>query len=427
MRTRLVRPKGSRPLLEALEDQILYSADALGGLDAVLIPNNDETVLEASLLPTTGDAEDTSAQQMQVAVTHEVIFVDTDTDDYQQLVDDLTNNSGEYRQFDVFILDNTRDGVEQISEVLAGYSNLDAVHIFSHGGDGSIDLGNSRLDSDALNASAAEIGGWASAFSETGDFLIYGCNLAASADGQSFVDSLASITGADVAASDDLTGSASLGGDWDLEYHHGNIESAVALSAEAQQNWTHVLDVTVDATSTGTTEGTSLNISHTTTSASDRLMLVGVSMEEDSESVSSVTYNGQNLTFVGAEGTGGARVEIWSMIAPDSGTHNVVVNLTGSGNDATTVGVTTFEGVDQSTPLGAFVGTSGAGTSGSTTISSAAGDLVFGVVHVDDNINLNLVPDAGQTERWDVHIDDGNGGRQYHNGCCLGRPGLVVG
>ena len=47
MSNRVKRQKGSRPLFEALEDRVLYSADALGGLDAILLTNRDETVLEA--------------------------------------------------------------------------------------------------------------------------------------------------------------------------------------------------------------------------------------------------------------------------------------------------------------------------------------------------------------------------------------------
>ena len=41
---------------------------------------------------------------------------------------------------------------------------------------------------------------------------------------------LAELTGADVAASDDLTGHASLGGDWELESHIGLINTEVFAS-----------------------------------------------------------------------------------------------------------------------------------------------------------------------------------------------------
>ena len=48
------------------------------------------------------------------------------------------------------------------------------------------------------------------------------------------VTNQAALTGADVAASDDLTGSAARGGDWLLEQHTGQIEAAVA--ADARRN-----------------------------------------------------------------------------------------------------------------------------------------------------------------------------------------------
>ena len=41
-----------------------------------------------------------------------------------------------------------------------------------------------------------------------------------------------------------------------------------------QQNWGHLLNVGIDATSTGTSSGGDFSISHTT-SGTDRLMLVG--------------------------------------------------------------------------------------------------------------------------------------------------------
>ena len=46
---------------------------------------------------------------------------------------------------------------------------------------------------------------------------------------------------ADVAASDDNTGHSALGGDWDLEYSAGEVETAVAFSDEFQLTWTYLL------------------------------------------------------------------------------------------------------------------------------------------------------------------------------------------
>ena len=239
-------PKNSRSsfVFEELEPRLLLSADLPIDLPAVLAPDrgDDEPVAVHEEITTT---EVTGEQH----TAHELVFVDTDTPDYQTLVDDLIGNSGEDRLIEVVLLDNSSDGIAQITDTLSQYNQLDAVHIISHGSEGSIDLGGTRLEFDTLLANTTSIQGWAEAFSEKGDLLIYGCNLAASTDGQALVDSLARLTGADVAASDDLTGSAALGGDWELEYQQGEIETSVAISSETQNRWSNVLvNFTVDTT-----------------------------------------------------------------------------------------------------------------------------------------------------------------------------------
>ena len=85
---------------------------------------------------------------------------------------------------------------------------------------------------------------WGRALTRDADILIYGCDVAGSDEGVQLVRDLAVLTGADVAASDDLTGDAAQDGDWNLEYRAGAIEATVALSATGQQNWQQVLDIT---------------------------------------------------------------------------------------------------------------------------------------------------------------------------------------
>ena len=82
---------------------------------------------------------------------------------------------------------------------------------------------------------------WSQAFSAQGDLLLYGCDLAASADGRQLLDDLALLTGADVAASDDRTGSIALGGDWQLEQRVGQVEAAMDLNEARQAQWDGVL------------------------------------------------------------------------------------------------------------------------------------------------------------------------------------------
>jgi len=70
--------------------------------------------------------------------------------------------------------------------------------------------------------------------------LIYACDLAAGADGQAFIKTVAGATGAVVAASTDRTGSAVLGGNWVLERSTGDI----AVPTLSVAGYTGVLDIT---------------------------------------------------------------------------------------------------------------------------------------------------------------------------------------
>ena len=137
---------------------------------------------------------------------------------HEQLVKDLRSGGPEGRSLEVVLLDSGRDGIEQITEALARSQDLDAVHIVSHGSQGAVQLGNVSLSAETLDAHADALASWGNALASDADILFYGCDLAGGESGAAFVDSLAELTGADVAASIDLTGSALLGGDWDLEY-----------------------------------------------------------------------------------------------------------------------------------------------------------------------------------------------------------------
>ncbi|MFT5578153.1 MAG: VCBS repeat-containing protein, partial [Paraglaciecola psychrophila] len=191
-----------------------------------------------------GQAADKLIQNKQLLGTQnghsQLVFIDSNVENYQQLVDDITYNSG--ASIEIIILNKQLNGLQQIGETLAGRSGIDAIHIISHGNDGVLQLGNTRVDQAYLAEQEQLLGAWSDALSEDADLLIYGCNLAATSDGQNFISALALFTGADVAASDDLSGSAALGGNWELEVHHGSIETELAISKQAQSNWVGTLN-----------------------------------------------------------------------------------------------------------------------------------------------------------------------------------------
>jgi hypothetical protein len=159
----------------------------------------------------------------------------------------------------------------------------------------------------------------------------------------------------------------------------------------------------VDAVSDETSAVDTFTISHAT-SGTDRLMLVGVSFDPNNgEVVSSVTYNGTSLSFVGsATYSNDARVEIWQLVAPDTGTHDVVITFDKKLSYGAVAGVMTFTGVNQSTPLGTFAGANGSppGFLATVNVSSATNELVFDTVSCETCNSLTV--GAGQTEYWNL-------------------------
>ena len=82
---------------------------------------------------------------------------------------------------------------------------------------------------------------WGKSLSESASILLYGCNIAAGESGLKFVQKISELTGANIAASDDLTGSAALGGDWELEIAIGQINAELAFEKEVLEGYTSVL------------------------------------------------------------------------------------------------------------------------------------------------------------------------------------------
>jgi hypothetical protein len=149
----------------------------------------------------------------------------------------------------------------------------------------------------------------------------------------------------------------------------------------------------------------SVTVSHTTPVGANRLMLVGISWNCDgNERVSSVFYGSQDMgtAYGTAYEDDDACIAIYKLVAPTEGTDNVVVTLDGTllADHDIIVGVMTFTGVDQTTPLGTFYSEIGnnSGPATVTVADSAADDLVFSVFGCEDDCRAIAVDD--ETERW---------------------------
>nr|WP_156328215.1 DUF4347 domain-containing protein [Massilia sp. WF1] len=164
------------------------------------------------------------------AFTPRVVFVDAGVADIGQVIAGVPANAT------VVVLDAGRDGVQQIHDYLAAnagkvgaidiVTDLASVDVVSHGAPGEVTLGSTVLNADTLATYSKQLAEIGSHLSAGADLLLYGCDVASGTTGQQFISALAAATGADVAASTDLTGSAAAGGDWVLEANTGTIETA---------------------------------------------------------------------------------------------------------------------------------------------------------------------------------------------------------
>ena len=156
-----------------------------------------------------------------------LLFVDASLENYREIVESSVGMSL-YDNLDVVILQPHEDGIKQVSDFLSTYENnsIDSLQILSHGSTGTVQLGEQALDSISIEMYHDDLNGWTQYLADEADIMLYGCYVAQGELGRSFIEKISSLTGADVAASDDPTGEERLGGDWRLEAEVGQIETA---------------------------------------------------------------------------------------------------------------------------------------------------------------------------------------------------------
>ncbi len=164
-----------------------------------------------------------------------LVLVDSTVNDYESLVENL------HSEAEVIILNPNQDGVEQITEALAARDHIENIHILSHGDSGRVYLGSTQLNSETLDLYIDQLQDWQQAFTPNANILLYGCEVAAGEAGQQFVQKLSDLTQTHIAASTNLTGSAALGGDWELEFTTGEIHTSPVFQPEALEAYDSVL------------------------------------------------------------------------------------------------------------------------------------------------------------------------------------------
>ncbi|MEO1387519.1 MAG: DUF4347 domain-containing protein [Cyanobacteria bacterium J06634_6] len=167
---------------------------------------------------------------VQNAVSTSLVVIDPSVENAAALIADAGP------QANVLLLAGDRDGVTQITEAIAGYTNLSSLHIVSHGTPGSLHLGSTQLNLKTLGQSADALSTWA-ALLQGKDILLYGCQIAKGVMGHLFLQQLRQLTGANVAASTERVGQVNGQPNWTLDTQIGEVQTNVIFSKTLQRSY----------------------------------------------------------------------------------------------------------------------------------------------------------------------------------------------
>ena len=169
----------------------------------------------------------------------EVLFVDPRVANWQTLAASVD------KSVQVILIDPNRDGISQVTQALQGRSDLKSIQFLTYGSAGQIELGNAPITADALAAAKQQVASWSDHLASNADIEFWGCDVGQGASGQQFVDTVHALTGAQVGASTDATGDASLGGNWTLERTTGALAIGSPFSESAVAAYHGILDTPV--------------------------------------------------------------------------------------------------------------------------------------------------------------------------------------
>ncbi|WP_392535848.1 DUF4347 domain-containing protein [Nostoc sp. C117] len=293
--------------------------------------------------------------------SHSLVFIDMALEDYQSLVNGVISDT------EVFVIDSTENGVEQITDILATRAgqNLRSIHIVCHGVPGRLQLGNTHLGLDTLEYYSQQLQQWQKIFSASSktiksvtNLLIYGCNVASGDAGAEFIEKLHQLTGANIAASRQQTGNAALGGNWELEVCTAEMEVTLAFTETMRETYAGVLATfTVNNTGDGddgdrnngvTTLREAIDLANAT--AGDDTIIFGGVFSDNTPDVITLTSGKLTITDdVSILGTGASKLTVSGNNA------SRVLDISGLGTDVSIDGLKITNGNDTSNGGGIFV------------------------------------------------------------------------
>ncbi|NEO87068.1 MAG: CHAT domain-containing protein [Spirulina sp. SIO3F2] len=289
------------------------------------------------------------------------------------------------------IIERDENGIAVISEQLSMISDsvgeLDSVAIVVEGNQGNFWLGNQWIHSENIEDYAAQLQSWGEALTESADLLLYSCFTALGATGEALVNSIASITRADVAASVNATGNANYGGDWVLESSTGSIDASHPFTTGTLANWNGKLATRTVQNLNDTGSG-SLRDALTGTGGAGSFWTAAVADGDDINFAPGLTgqidigaaiaWTTDNLTLAGPG---------QNSLILDGGGSGRIFNI--SANNATIQNLTIRNGSSGSTGGGIFHSGSGTLTLENTTVSDNSANNAGGGIRNDGDIILS--------------------------------------
>lgn len=199
----------------------------------------------------------------------------------------------------------------------------------------------------------------------------------------------------------------------------GSVVLAFALLLAPATLRADATDVQYDSSSTSkaVSTTTSLSWSHTTGTGNDRLLVVGVSIANNSAcdggdnqnicEIESITYNGDALTIIQASNSSdnALRVEQWQLVAPDSTTASVVVTMKTGDSAAFVTGAVSFWNVQQVGPVRSNSCVQATDNILTVSVTSRLRDAVVDTFSIPgDTTSAALASGSPQVERWNDKV-----------------------
>ncbi|HBZ30924.1 MAG TPA: hypothetical protein DEO56_10095, partial [Nitrosomonas nitrosa] len=183
--------------------------------------------------------------------THKLLFVDAGIYEAEILLMNLQPG------FTVIPISAESNPVLQVSEVISAYAPVSEMVILAHAEPGQIVFANQSFDLNTLNEYEHELINWRQGLTEDAKICIYGCRLAYGDVGQTFIQTLAFLTGAKVASSTLPIGNLGIRQNWELDSFTQSFEVLIPFHPNSRMEYPHRLEPEISILGGSIIEGSS--------------------------------------------------------------------------------------------------------------------------------------------------------------------------